>query len=107
MRSKWIQNRPKPFKIIKQMSQIGKNPTQIKQNVILDGFVGSWSARLVPGRSGPKAPNKTTPPFSPFWPKMAARWLILGAILSQNLSKNNAKIDTKIDAEKVSKMMPK
>ena len=62
----WIQNRPKPFKIIKQLSKICKNPTQIKQHVILDAFSGSWSARLVPGRSSPKAPNKNTPPFSLF-----------------------------------------
>ena len=95
MTSKWVQNQPKPFKIIKQIFNIGNNPTQIKQNVILDGFWGSWSARLVPGRSSPKAPNKSIL-FGRKWQPDAWLW---EPFWSQNLSKNNAQIDTKIDAE--------
>ena len=57
MISKWIQHLPKPFKIFKKLPKLHQNQIEIKQNVIWDGFWGSWSARLVPGLSSAKAAN--------------------------------------------------
>ena len=63
MRSKWIQDPTKPFEILNTLLKICKIQAQIKQNVILECFGGSWGAGSAKGCPQPLAGLHMFRPF--------------------------------------------